>query len=225
MRDNRIDVPQQESSALEALIRREIESQRPISFERFMDLALYAPRLGYYVRGQDPFGARGDFYTAEQLQPLFGILIAQFIAELRTRMGSPADFRVMEPGAGRAEMAAALAEFRYIPLEAQTGSLPAERFTGVVFANEFFDALPVKVAVRRDGVFRDMLVTYADGRFRFVDGAPSSGPCSSTFSTTMPMRKTGGRLRCTRARSNGSIESQVSRRLPIVIDYGYTARE
>jgi SAM-dependent MidA family methyltransferase len=38
-----------------------------------------------------------------------------------------------------------------------------DRVTGLVFANEFFDALPVKVAVRRGGLFRDVLVT-ADGR-------------------------------------------------------------
>jgi SAM-dependent MidA family methyltransferase len=84
-------------------------------------------------------------------------------------MGYPPKFRVVEPGSGRGEMAGALAEFSYTPVEALDSGLP-ERITGVVFANEFLDALPVGVAVRRGGSFHDRLVD-ADGEtFRFIDG-------------------------------------------------------
>src|ERR1019366_4903382 len=134
MRDNHTSVPLTEPTKLAALIREEIEQSGPIPFERFMDLALYAPGLGYYVRGKDPFGAQGDFYTAEQLQPIFGVLIAQFAASLRARMESPADFRVVELGAGRGEMAGALAEFSYASVDVLRGALPG-RVTGMVFAN------------------------------------------------------------------------------------------
>ena len=53
----------------------EIKSSGPIPFRRFMDVALYHPEAGYYRRAADPFGRDGDFYTAEQIQPVFGLLM------------------------------------------------------------------------------------------------------------------------------------------------------
>ena len=61
---------------------------------------------------------------------------------------------MVELGAGRREMAEAFAEWRYVPVDIDSGALP-ESFAGVVFSNEFFDALPVEVAVYRDGAFRE----------------------------------------------------------------------
>jgi SAM-dependent MidA family methyltransferase len=57
------------------LIRAEITRQGPISFARFMELALYAPATGYYER-QKEIGRRGDFYTSVSVGPLFGELLA-----------------------------------------------------------------------------------------------------------------------------------------------------
>jgi len=71
---------------LAEMLRGEIRRDGPISFARFMDMALYHPEFGYYRRPHDPFGMHGDFYTAEQLQPVFGILIAQKIRQLRSAM-------------------------------------------------------------------------------------------------------------------------------------------
>src|SRR6185436_11838029 len=104
-------------TALELLLRDRIAREGPIPFREFMETALYHPEHGYYRRARDPFGRSGDFYTAEQLQPVFGILIAARIREMFVEMGSPADFTVVELGAGRGEMAEALGEWRYIPVE------------------------------------------------------------------------------------------------------------
>jgi len=142
---------------LAEILRDEIHRGGPISFQRFMEAALYHPELGYYCRQRDPFGIRGDFYTAEQLQPVFGILIAHRIRNLWQRMGAPEDFTVVELGAGRGEMAEALREFRYVPVDVQSVGLP-QRIRGVIFSNEFFDALPVHVAVMRGGSAREMCV-------------------------------------------------------------------
>ena len=57
-----------------------------------MEVALYHPEHGYYRRPRDPFGKHGDFFTAEQLQPVFGILIAARIRQLFREMGEPAGF-------------------------------------------------------------------------------------------------------------------------------------
>ncbi len=148
-------------SPLAEMLRDEIRREGPISFHRFMQAALYDPIHGYYRRARDPFGIHGDFYTAEQIQPVFGILMAARIRALYREMGEPPDFTVVELGAGRDEMAEAFSEWHYIPVDLTEGALP-ERFRGVVFANEFFDALPVEQVVFRDGAFRELRVGWDD---------------------------------------------------------------
>src|SRR2546428_12963645 len=92
-------------------LREEIGRSGPISFHRFMQAALYHPEYGYYRRpARDPFGKEGDFFTAEQLQPVFGILIAMRIRSLCREMGEPADFQVVELGPGPGERAEALGQ-------------------------------------------------------------------------------------------------------------------
>ena len=66
-------------------------------------------------------------------------------------------------------MAEAFSEWRYVPVDIGSGALP-ERLVGVVFSNEFFDALPVDAAVYRDGAFREQRVAFEDGRFRWSAG-------------------------------------------------------
>src|SRR5690625_5409409 len=68
------------SERLQALIRSEIQSAGgAIPFWRFMELALYAPGLGYYSAGATKFGAAGDFITAPELGPLFAECVAEAV--------------------------------------------------------------------------------------------------------------------------------------------------
>ena len=154
---------------LAELLADRIRANGPIAFRSFMESALYHPEHGYYRRGRDPFGKAGDYFTAEQIQPVFGILMAQRIRQLRAEMGDPGDFSVVELGAGRREMAEAFAEWNYAGVDLDGGAL-AERFSGVIFSNEFFDALPVDAAVYTHGEFRERRVGFADGRFRWTLG-------------------------------------------------------
>jgi SAM-dependent MidA family methyltransferase len=151
------------------LLAAEIRAHGPISFRRFMEVALYDAAHGYYRRPHDPFGKEGDFFTAEQIQPVFGILMAARIRRLYDAMGRPKDFTVVELGAGRGEMGSAFAEWNYVPIDIDSGALPKD-FTGVVFSNEFFDALPVEVAVYRDGAFCAQLVRLEGDRFAWETG-------------------------------------------------------
>jgi SAM-dependent MidA family methyltransferase len=149
----------------------EIRRNGPIPFHRFMEVALYHPEYGYYRRPRDPFGKHGDFFTAEQLQPVFGLLIAARIRQLFGEMGEPDGFTVVELGAGRGEMRAALSEWPYLPIDIDSGVLPAN-FTGIVFSNEFFDALPVDVAVYDGRAWREQLVAFHDDAFAWQSGDP-----------------------------------------------------
>src|SRR5262249_45295559 len=95
-------------------------------------------------------------------------LIATTIRRLFREMGSPANFTVVELGAGRGEMANAFAEWRYVPVE--TGGVLPRHITGVVFSNEFFDALPVMAAIVIEGTPHQKLVGIDAERFIWITG-------------------------------------------------------
>jgi SAM-dependent MidA family methyltransferase len=213
-------------SPLTEILRDEIRRTGPISFRRFMQAALYDPVHGYYRRARDPFGRQGDFYTAEQIQPVFGILIAARIRSLHHTMGAPPDFTVVELGAGRREMAAAFSEWRYIPVDlTPDGALP-ESFRGVLFANEFFDALPVEQVTFSGGSFREMRVAW-DERFVWVAGPPAREEAADYLRRYFPPPTEGALFevnldalawmaRIARALRAGFV---------LTIDYGYTRAE
>jgi SAM-dependent MidA family methyltransferase len=87
-------------SPLEQKIIDRIQKEGPITFKAFMDMALYEPGLGYYSSEDTEIGRAGDFYTSQHLHPSFGALIARQIEEMWQMMGKPADFHIVEPGAG-----------------------------------------------------------------------------------------------------------------------------
>lgn len=66
-----------------------------------MEFCLYHPELGYYMSGKERTGARGDYFTASDLHPVFARLIARQVAEMWDVMGRPDQFTVAELGAGR----------------------------------------------------------------------------------------------------------------------------
>ena len=144
-----------------------------LSFERFMELALYAPGLGYYSAGSVKLGAGGDFVTAPEVSDLFSRCIARQCAAVLMRTGG----EILELGAGTGRMAAALLTElaaqrvlpeRYAILEVSADlaqrqrerlaglpqalrervvwleRLPEQPLHGVILANEVADALPCR---------------------------------------------------------------------------------
>lgn len=97
------------SRQLCALIAAEIAAAGgSIGFDRYMELALYAPGLGYYSAGAAKFGPQGDFITAPELTPLFGRTLAGPCADWLTQLGPQA--WILELGAGSGALAADLLE-------------------------------------------------------------------------------------------------------------------
>ena len=140
-----------------------------IPFSRYMDLALYAPGLGYYAAGATKLGAGGDFVTAPELTPLFGQALARQVSQALE--ASHAD-EVLEFGAGSGALAdtllvalgARLRSYRIVELSATLRARQAERLAkfgghvqwldcmperidGVVLGNEVLDAMPVQLLV------------------------------------------------------------------------------
>jgi SAM-dependent MidA family methyltransferase len=163
---------QRASDALVSRIREEISSTGGwIGFDRFMEMALYTPGLGYYSGGAPKFGADGDFVTAPELTPIFaqtlaaqarqilaasaphvieagagsGRLAADLLLELERCGSLPESYRILDlSGELRERQQATLAERapRLLPRVDWLDRLP-ERFSGLVLANELLDAMPV----------------------------------------------------------------------------------
>ena len=95
----------QHSHAVQELICTEIAAASGwIPFARYMELALYAPGMGYYSGGAAKFGSTGDFVTAPEISPLFGKAVARQAAQVLELMGDKSG-DILEFGAGSGKLA------------------------------------------------------------------------------------------------------------------------
>lgn len=97
-----------EDADLAARIHAEIAGTGPITFARFMDLALYDPAGGYYRAAAARPGRDGDFLTAPEAHPIFGAALSRAVADAWDQLGRPAPFLLREYGAGAGALAAAI---------------------------------------------------------------------------------------------------------------------
>ncbi|MCX5721678.1 MAG: SAM-dependent methyltransferase [Nitrospirae bacterium] len=93
-----------------AAISSEITQNGPIPFVRFMELALYHPQYGYYMRQSDGaqaerIGWSGDFYTSSDVHPILGRAIAAQARQMDELLGHPLPFTIIEMGAGKGLLA------------------------------------------------------------------------------------------------------------------------
>ncbi|HSL33537.1 MAG TPA: SAM-dependent methyltransferase [Candidatus Limnocylindrales bacterium] len=189
---------------LVARIRAEIERDGPMTFARFMELALYDPVAGYYRSPDARPGRAGDFLTAPEAHPIFGRAIARHVADVWRLLGEPERFTVREYGAGAGALAAGLFDglaneapslarvVRYRPVEVEPRRISELRtrlapvapdaveeddgrpIVGVVIANEVLDALPTHRVVGRGGRLREVFVGWGADGFEDVEGEPSA---------------------------------------------------
>jgi SAM-dependent MidA family methyltransferase len=127
-------------SAIAEILRAEILGcpNGRITFHRFMELALYHPRHGYYNSGAVRLGKAGDFYTSAHAGSVFARILARYLESAWTRLGRPPRLRVIELGPGDGSLAA------------ETLSFIRERIP------EFFDSL-VYIGVEQSPVLRERL--------------------------------------------------------------------
>lgn len=196
---------QSQSELLCNLIQKQIEQDGgQLGFDRFMELCLYAPGLGYYVAGARKFGAEGDFVTAPEISPLFSRCLARQCVQVLQEIGTG---ELLEFGAGTGTMAAdILAELEQLDCLPQTylilelspdlkfrqretlqqkvphlahlvqwlDELPGSGFKGVVLANEVLDAMPVQRFRIESGEVREQYVRWEGEKFGSFWDAPTS---------------------------------------------------
>ncbi len=83
----------------------EIRAAGRVTFARYMELALYHPEEGYYMRDREIIGPTGDFYTSPDVSPLFGRALADQMEEMWRLSGSPDRWVLLEFGAGKGILA------------------------------------------------------------------------------------------------------------------------
>lgn len=180
-----------------------------ISFDQFMDIAMFAPGRGYYDSVNHIFGDGGDFTTAPELSPFFGQCIARQIRQVMASMGQT---NILEFGAGSGVLAEnILLELEKYDCLPQTyyiydispslrkrqfsrlqknlphlihrlewlNNIPQE-FDGVIVANEVLDAMPVqKVVFHSRSPHQETFVTAKDSELILMDGPLGSARLSN----------------------------------------------
>ena len=156
-----------------------ISNNKHISFDKFVDIALYHKKTGYYMK-KNPFGKDGDFITAPNISILFSEMLAIWCLAFWEHLGCPKKINIIELGAGNGEMMYQMIKvferfnkFRessnYFILEKsqflkkiQKKKLNSHKITwlnsinklkngpNIFLANEFFDALPIKQFIKKN---------------------------------------------------------------------------
>ena len=177
---------------------------KPIGFARFMEMALFAPGLGYYSAGKHKMGEAGDFVTAPELGNVFATCVARQCKQVLKAIGGG---DILEVGAGSgalaADLLAELERLRQLPnsyyilelsadlrerqrqhIEQMVPHLhdrvhwlddfPQPNMEGVILANELLDAMPVSLFCTTEEGVKERFVAADDNGFRWSEQAAST---------------------------------------------------
>ena len=176
-----------------------ISNNKHISFDKFVDIALYHKKTGYYMK-KNPFGKDGDFITAPNISILFSEMLAIWCLAFWEHLGCPKKINIIELGAGNGEMMYQMIKvferfnkFRessnYFILEKsqflkkiQKKKLNSHKITwlnsinklkngpNIFLANEFFDALPIKQFIKKNNKWYEKSIKKNNiNKFEFVN--------------------------------------------------------
>ena len=223
-----------------------------ISFARYMELALYAPGLGYYSAGAKKLGKAGDFVTAPEISPLYGQTLARQVKQVLE-----AGFdEVLEVGAGSGALAATLLEElersgtaprNYLILELSADLRERSRdtlaarvphllervawlnrlppvFSGVVLGNEVLDAMPVHVVRVQSGKVEEGGVGVRNDRLNWSWRLASGGALDAARALELPE---GFRTEIQLAAQGfvRSLSGVLEKGVAFFVDYGFPQNE
>lgn len=226
-----------------------------IPFSRYMELALYAPGLGYYSAGARKFGAEGDFVTAPELTPMFARCIAMQALQVLEATGGD----ILELGPGSGALAADLfdelnaqgrAPKRYLLLEVSPelqarqrerlekrfpgdmdrfvwiDRLP-EKIRGLVIANEVLDVVPFSMIRRSGDEILERGVIVSEAGFAFDDALLPDGDLKRRAQVVFPPGDYDYLSEVGLAAEGlvRTIASSLESGVALFIDYGFPERE
>lgn len=240
------------SEQLQTIIRKEIQSQNGwIPFSRFMQLALYAPRYGYYTGGAHKIGAAGDFITAPTLTPLFGQTLARQLNALLPQT----EGNLYEFGAGTGDLAAlllqscadTLSHYYIIELSPELAerqkqhiaatvpehadkvthlsALP-EQFNGIIIGNEVLDAMPCELIQYNNQHYQRLGVSLSDRHFTLTPQAlEQPGLQAAAAQYIPPQQGYTSELHPEQYAFVHTLGERLVRGAVILIDYGFDAAQ
>ena len=226
-----------------------------LSFARYMELALYAPGMGYYMAGARKLGRDGDFVTAPEISRLFGRTLARQLRELAA-IGLD---EILEIGAGSGALAADLllelerlgcAPRRYLMLELSPdlrershdtlaaraphllervswlNQLPP-RFAGIVLGNEVLDAMAVHRVIRCRGDTLEGFVQHdaAGGGFLDLEGPASEALRRAAEELPLPDDDYRTEIQLAARGFIRSLGGVLERGVALFFDYGFPRHE
>ena len=219
-------------------IRRRIASNGPITFDEFMEVALYHPNGGYYTHDRQDT-TYGDYYTSPSAHPAFSALIAVQLEAMWKALNRPTPFHVVEIGAGSGIMVRDITEYarqhlpefinamRYMTVDQARDETP-RGVVGCVLSNELIDAFPVHRFEIRDGRVVELFVDInADGRLHTVPGEPSTPLLAGRLDklgVELP-EGTRGEIGLRIGPWARQVAEIIERGFVLTIDYGYEMKE
>jgi SAM-dependent MidA family methyltransferase len=233
----------------------EIAATGPLTFARFMDLALYDPEVGYYASGRAKIGRHGDFFTNVSVGPVFGRILAGQFREMWSRLGSPRQFALVEQGASDGQLALdilstmdgevfgavdywiiepfpvlrRLQEQTLKPLQAKVRWIEdldaMPAFDGIHFSNELVDAFPFHLVRSSGERWKELRVGARQDRLVFEFREP--GTALADRLAALPPRAEGtiAELRPTACDWIHALAKSLNSGFVLIIDYGFTREE
>lgn len=222
-----------------------------MSCERFIELALYHPRLGYYAQERTRVGRRGDFITNVSVGKLFGEILADQIIELWQYLDRPSAFIVVEAGAENGDLASDLltslsesqpaVDWKYVIVEPNANKQNQQRerlgtnvswgsslqdldpITGVILGNELLDAIPTRVVEFSDGEWREVRIVLLGETFGF-SSEPITDPRLAVMLAKIPNPPSPYRTEINLAAQDWmrTATERLRRGYILLIDYGYS---
>ncbi len=179
------------ANALAQRLHDQADARGPLPFSLYMEQALYDPSDGFYSRDDAPYA---DYFTSVSVHPtLFGRILADHLQDVWRTLGQPDPFRIVELGAADGRLARQIrhaagrfpwgGSLTYAGVERAPAShaadsldvlyrsieeIPASDATAIL-SNEFFDALPVRLARRTPTGWVEECVAFQRGKAFFTD--------------------------------------------------------
>jgi SAM-dependent MidA family methyltransferase len=227
-----------------------------ISYADFIANALYHPKKGYYMKNKQKIGKDGDFYTSSNLANTYGNLLGKWFARSVGKLGLPPAVCEIGGGNGRFArafiegwneftdqnltyylvetspyhrglQAEALRELKDVKFIHANAFEEVEMSEGLIFSNELFDAFPVHVIEKIDGLVHEVFVGIENGEliekvkplvnekiFSFIEEQELRLNDSQRIEIPLSMEP-----------FIKSISAKLSKGIMITVDYGYTKEE
>ena len=168
-----------------------IKEKKSIPLDKFINIALYDKKLGYYTK-KNPFGKKGDFITSPLISNLFGEMLAIWCVAFWEYVGKPKKILLVELGPGEGSLCADLLktfkqfknfynslEINLLEISDKLKTIQKVKINNkkvkwikkikeinygpiIFLGNEFFDALPIKQIYKKKKLFFEKYVALSN---------------------------------------------------------------